>query len=59
MVDWIAGLVLLAVSVAGGLWIERRRFYRRNPGLGCRYSARSGRPWSPGLPRALRSCCFA
>ncbi|WP_127846977.1 hypothetical protein [Caulobacter sp. FWC26] len=31
MVEWIAGLVLLAIGIAGILWIERRRFYRRNP----------------------------
>lgn len=30
MTEWIAGLVLLAVGVAGSLWVERRRFYRRN-----------------------------
>lgn len=31
MTEWIAGLLLLAVGVAGSLWVERRRFYRRNP----------------------------
>lgn len=27
----LAGFGLLAIGVAGSLWIERRRFYRRNP----------------------------
>jgi len=31
MIEGIAGLVLLAAGMAGSLWIERRRFYRRNP----------------------------
>jgi len=31
MTEWVAGFVLLALGVAGSLWIERRRFYRRNP----------------------------
>lgn len=30
MVEWIAGFILLAVGVAGTLWVQRRRFYRRN-----------------------------
>lgn len=31
MVEAIAGVVMLAISIAGGLWVQRRRFYRRNP----------------------------
>ena len=29
--EWIVGVVLVAIGLASHLWRERRRFYRRNP----------------------------
>lgn len=28
--EWIVGIGLVALAVAGDLWVKRRRFYRRN-----------------------------
>lgn len=31
MLEWIVGIALVGIAVAVNTWIERRRFYRRNP----------------------------